>query len=232
MEHYAIDHELVIWLSSHIVESTRPVYDTADGRWTVSVSHAGETVVLRPAHIVLATGTLGPPRIPTVPGADTFKGFIQHALNFSGADGFAGKRVLVVGAANTAADICQDLHVSGAKAVTLLQRSSTCFVTSAWLRAHYAREYPVDMPTDVRDLKSASMPPGLLERLVRDGRKKGKGPTDSEEDRIMKDGLRERGFKMNEGWEGLGAWFLVLEKFGGASAALFILLRVLSYNHI
>lgn len=216
MEHYAHSQDLVIWCSSYILDNPRPVYDMASCRWTLTVSHAGSPVVLRPAHIVVATGTLGPARMPVIPGADLFHGGILHASQFRSGAPYAGKRVLVVGAANTAADVAQDLHHSGAAEVTILQRSSTCFVSSAFMRAHFAREYPNGMPTEERDFRAAGFPSGLLERVVRRAVESGKGPKDSEQDAKMKQGLREKGFHMNDGWEGLGAWFLVLNRFGGA----------------
>ena len=220
LEHYSVSQDLVIWHSSYIIDTPSPVYDANDSRWTLSISHAGKIVILRPAHIILATGTLGPPRMPTIPGASDFLGQTLHASAFSGAAPYVGKKVLVVGAANTGADVAQDLYHSGAASVTLLQRSSTCVVSAAWMRAHFAREYPDGVPTEVRDFKSAGFPLGLLERIVRKGKAEGKGPQDSEADKAMKEGMKKRGFKLNEGWEGLGAYFLVLDRFAGTSLPL------------
>lgn len=219
-EYYSASQDLVVWLSSYIINTPRPVYDAKASRWTISVSHAGKIVILRPAHIILATGTLGPPRMPTIPGASAFLGQTLHASTFYGAAPYAGKKVLVVGAANTGADVAQDLYHSGAASVTMLQRSSTCIVSETWMRAHWAREYPDGIPTDVRDFKSAGFPLGLLERIVRKLKAGGKGPQDNEADKAMKEGMKMRGFRLNEGWEGLGAYFLVLDRFGGTPIRL------------
>lgn len=221
MEAYAVSQDLVVWNSSYILDAPRPTYDAIAGRWTVSVSRAGKPVMLHPAHIVLATGTLGPPSMPTIPGADTFAGSIIHASRFSSAEAFAGKRVLVVGAANTGADVCEDLYHSGAKQVTILQRGSTCVVSVAWIREHYAHVFPEGVPIAVGDFRFAANPFGLREAEIKEARKRGNGNLDDENDAKMKEGLRKKGFKTNEGREGLGAGFLVVERFGGVFIACF-----------
>ncbi|EEB88493.1 hypothetical protein MPER_13640, partial [Moniliophthora perniciosa FA553] len=53
-----------------------------------------------PSHIVLATGTLGAPKMPTL-RQDVFKGKVVHACSYQGGREYAGKRVIVVGAGNT-----------------------------------------------------------------------------------------------------------------------------------
>lgn len=216
LEVYAALQDLVIWTSSEILDVPRPTYDGPAGRWTVSISRAGKTVVLRPTHIVLATGTLGPPSMPFVPGADTFNGEILHASTFSGAEAFAGKRVLVVGAANTAADVCKDLHYTGASAVTMLQRGSTCVISAALVRAYYGSMYPEGVPFEVGDFRHSAGLWGLREMEMKAALAQGDGPKDSDEDAKMKEGLREKGFRINEGRDGLGVGFLIVERFAGA----------------
>lgn len=113
LETYAINQDLLIWNSSYIESSPKPAYDDRTKRWTITVMHDSEAVVLRPAHIVLATGTLGKPHMPQVPLRDVFTGTVLHASDFKGANEYAGRHVLVVGAGNTAADVAQDLYTTG-----------------------------------------------------------------------------------------------------------------------
>lgn len=61
----------------------------------------GKDIKLRPAHIVLAAGTLGKLNIPEIPGRDAFSGPVLHSEGYNGDAEFAGKYVVVVGAGNS-----------------------------------------------------------------------------------------------------------------------------------
>ena len=49
----------------------------------VTVDRNGETVVLRPKQLVMATGMSGKPRMPDFPGMDRFKGDQHHSSRAS-----------------------------------------------------------------------------------------------------------------------------------------------------
>jgi len=78
---------------------------------------------------VFATGMSGKPNIPKIPGQDVFRGEQQHSSQHSGPDAYRGKRVVVIGANNSAHDICAALWEHEAD-VTMVQRSSTHIVRS------------------------------------------------------------------------------------------------------
>jgi putative flavoprotein involved in K+ transport len=96
----------------------------AEQQWEVTVQRNGETVVLRPKHLVFATGMSAVPNLPDYPGIDRFKGPQVHSSKFKGGDDWKGKKALVVGSNNSAHDICADLWEHGAQ-VTMVQRSTT-----------------------------------------------------------------------------------------------------------
>lgn len=70
--------------------------------------------------LIAATGTYGNPFIPRVSGADTFSGGQLHAARYRGAGAFAGQRVVVVGAGNSAVQIAAELAETAV--VTLASR--------------------------------------------------------------------------------------------------------------
>ena len=72
MEQYAESMDLLIWTSSYILPT--PQYDETTHSWSVTVSRNGQPVELKVKHIILATGTLGKPNFPDLPGLDTFRG--------------------------------------------------------------------------------------------------------------------------------------------------------------
>ena len=157
LEAYATLMELNFWGST---ECWSAAYDEALGEWRVVVDRAGQEVVLRPKHLVIATGMSGLPNLPSIPGAATFEGDQFHSSAYRTGKPYRGKHAVVVGSNNSAHDISQDLWEHDA-AVTMLQRSSTTVVrggrgggVSNYSEAAVAR----GITTDLADLIAASMP--------------------------------------------------------------------------
>lgn len=59
--------------------------------------------------VVSATGTWSAPDIPALPGQERFRGALLHSARYDAPERFAGKRVVVVGAGNSAAQIVAEL---------------------------------------------------------------------------------------------------------------------------
>ncbi|MDT0328616.1 ArsO family NAD(P)H-dependent flavin-containing monooxygenase [Nocardiopsis lambiniae] len=60
-------------------------------------------------YVISATGTWRSPYIPDIPGRDVFEGGQLHTVDHRRPDGFAGRRVVVVGGGNSAAQILAEL---------------------------------------------------------------------------------------------------------------------------
>lgn len=72
------------------------------GRWEVICQHlndAGTSFEERRVFdgVMVCTGHLWQPRVPTYPGIDNFKGRILHSHSYKNPKGFEGKTVLVIG---------------------------------------------------------------------------------------------------------------------------------------
>ncbi|KAL5482948.1 hypothetical protein ACEPAI_9543 [Sanghuangporus weigelae] len=208
LEQYVESQDLVVWTSSTIRPGS--TYDRSAGRWTVVVDKNGTEVILQPNHIVLSAGLLGEPIIPKVPSAEVFRGKIIHGSAYQGGHTFTSQRVLVVGAGNTSADICQDLVARGAKEVTMLQRSETVVVSAALKGKEWEVVFPEHTPTEVNDFRVAAMPLGQLRRILVKTNEKS-----TEFDREMHEGLQKKGFKLSDGPDGTGNKILVFERSGG-----------------
>ncbi|WP_198972891.1 flavin-containing monooxygenase [Xylophilus sp. ASV27] len=126
LEMYTRVMEVNYWSSTRC---TRARYDEDRQEWEVTVERGGQTLVLRPRHLVFATGMSGKAHVPTIDGQDVFKGEQQHSSEHPGPDAYRGKKVVVIGANNSAHDICAALWEHGAD-VTMVQRSSTHIVRS------------------------------------------------------------------------------------------------------
>ncbi|RAP63212.1 FAD-dependent oxidoreductase [Achromobacter sp. HZ01] len=160
LEMYTRIMEINYWTSS-TCQSAR--YDEDKQEWEVTVLRDGEPVVLRPKQLVLATGMSGKPNIPRFPGQDEFRGEQHHSSRHPGPDAYRGKNVVVIGANNSAHDICAALWEAGAH-VTMVQRSSTHIVRSDTLMdiglgALYSEQALANgMTTRKADLTFASLP--------------------------------------------------------------------------
>ena len=126
LEMYTKVMEVNYWSSTNCVKAR---YDAARKEWEVTVERDGETLVIRPKHLVFATGMSGKANVPKIEGQDVFKGEQQHSSQHPGPDAYRGKKVVVIGANNSAHDICAALWEHGAD-VTMVQRSSTHIVRS------------------------------------------------------------------------------------------------------
>ncbi|CAK5272379.1 unnamed protein product [Mycena citricolor] len=207
LEQYAVTQDLVVWTSSQLLPVPR--YDVDSRKWNLVIDRAGKHVPLRPAHIVIAGGTFGKPRTPDVPDSSIFTGSITHSSSYSGGASYAGKRVLVVGAGNSAADICQDLHAHGAQA-TMLQRSSSCVVSQSSARKRQSLAFPADVPIQINDFKTQAMPYLMLREVS-------SSLTQSfwDAEKELHEGLREAGLSLTMGKDGSGQFAMIYERFGG-----------------
>ena len=164
LEMYTKVMELNYW-SSTTAKSAR--YDEAKGEWTVVVERDGKEITLHPKQLVLATGMSGKANVPQIAGQDVFKGEQQHSSQHPGPDAYKGKKVVVIGANNSAHDICAALWEGGAD-VTMVQRSSTHIVKSDSLMdiglgdLYSERALANGVTTDKADMIFASLPYAIM----------------------------------------------------------------------
>uniref|UniRef100_UPI000482710D flavin-containing monooxygenase n=1 Tax=Paraburkholderia dilworthii TaxID=948106 RepID=UPI000482710D len=167
LEMYTKVMELNYW-GSTVCKSAR--YDEAKGEWIVEVEREGRNLTLRPKQLVLATGMSGKPNIPSFKGMDVFKGEQHHSSRHPGPDAYHGKKVVVIGANNSAHDICAALWEAGVD-VTMVQRSSTHIVKSDSLMEfalgdlYSERAVAAGMTTAKADLTFASIPYAILHQF-------------------------------------------------------------------
>lgn len=208
LKQYVESQDLVVWTKSHILPGAK--YDSETKRWNVVVRKDDRDIELHPVHIIMATSALGAPRIPEVPGTETFKGTVFHASKYMGGQPYAGKNCIVVGAGNTSADLCQDLWFRGAKSVTMVQRSSTCVVHINTVAGAMAKAYPDGVPYEICDIRFNAMPINLQRAMARE-----REAEMWEREKPLHDQLRKGGIRLNMGTDGSGQHFLIFERSGG-----------------
>ncbi|MFM0501391.1 NAD(P)/FAD-dependent oxidoreductase [Paraburkholderia caffeinilytica] len=212
LEMYTKVMELNYW-GSTVCKSAR--YDEAAAEWVVEVEHDGETLTLRPKQLVLATGMSGKPNIPSFKGMDVFKGEQHHSSKHPGPDAYKGKKVVVIGANNSAHDICAALWEAGVD-VTMVQRSSTHIVKSDSLMElalgdlYSERAVASGMTTSKADLTFASIPYKILHTF-----QKPVFDAIRERDAEFYDRLEKRGFMLDFGDDDSGLFMKYLRRGSG-----------------
>ena len=160
LEMYSKVMELNYWASTECLSAR---FDEQKQAWEVTVEREGQTIVLRPKQLVFALGVSGFPSVPKLPGAETFLGEQHHSSKHPGGEAYRGKKCVVLGANNSAHDICADLWEHGAD-VTMVQRSSTHIARSDSLMdlalggLYSDAAVKAGMTTNKADLTFASVP--------------------------------------------------------------------------
>ncbi|KIK59259.1 hypothetical protein GYMLUDRAFT_169675 [Collybiopsis luxurians FD-317 M1] len=210
LEQYAISQDLLVWTRSRIVPP--PTYSRETKRWTVNIDKAGESVILHPKHIVVATGTLGEPYVPKFEGKDLFQGQILHSSSFRGGSHFTGKRCVVIGTGNSGADIALDLSIHGAQSVTIIQRSSTCVQPADMIAKQLLGAYPINVPVEVSDFRAFATPTRRILEIFSQQRKISE-TWEKEKEFITQ--LQDAGMQVDLGPDDTGVLGLVYLRFGG-----------------
>jgi dimethylaniline monooxygenase (N-oxide forming) len=123
-----------------------------DGNWWITCDD-GSTRGYRA--VVVATGVFWSPRLPRHPGG--FEGTVSHSHEYRTPDRFAGRRVLIVGGANSAAEIA--VEVSAVAERTLMSMRSGAHVIPRWIGG---------APFDAGDVEPRNrLPWRLLNRIYR-----------------------------------------------------------------
>lgn len=89
-----------------------------NGGWIVETSEGH----YHAAMLVVATGIMSSPALPTFPGMDTYTGQLFHSTEYRRPDERLGQSILVIGIGNSAAEIASELAASG-RDVTVSVRS-------------------------------------------------------------------------------------------------------------
>jgi putative flavoprotein involved in K+ transport len=206
-ELYAEAMELNVWTGT---ELTGGAWDEAAQSWDIMLKRAdGTTRRMRPRHIVMANGVSTTPIMPDLPGLKDFKGAVRHSSKLGSGRDWAGKRALVLGTGTSGHDVAQDLTVSGAAEVTLIQRRPTLVVSLKEAQAPYAL-YDEEVPFEDKDLLAISFPFPVYKRAHQRMTR-----MNEHADGALLEGLRRRGFRLTSGPEGTGWQHLYQNRGGG-----------------
>jgi putative flavoprotein involved in K+ transport len=136
------------------VEVTR--LDRHGEGWALTTAGDGPVVADR---VVMATGHSNVPFMPDWPGG--FAGEIVHSADYRDPVPYVGRRVLVVGAGNSGAEIAVDLADGGAAEVLLAVRSAP----------HIVRRDTLGFPSQVLGIATGHLPARVVDPIARNLRR-------------------------------------------------------------
>lgn len=111
-------------------------WDESTQLWTISVTNASGPQTIQAKNLILASGLYASkPITPTWPGRSQFRGTAMHGSEYKTSKPWAGQRGIVVGTANTAQDVAENMVDAGFASVTMVQRGKTFVLPAEWLHA-------------------------------------------------------------------------------------------------
>jgi putative flavoprotein involved in K+ transport len=190
LEFYADTMELNIWTGT---EFTGGSYDENSDRWTLAVRRDdGTERVLRPRHVIFATGVSAIPVMPDIPGLSDFKGDLLHSSAFNSGAKWKGGKAIVFGTGNSGHDVAHDMCNTGV-ATTMVQRNSTLVVSLKEAQRIYDL-YQQGGSVDDCDLIATASPYPLLVKTYQQT-----AAACQANDREILDRLAARGFRLDNG---------------------------------
>lgn len=190
LEFYADTMELNVWTGT---EFTSGSYDEKSGTWSLTVRrNDGSERVLKPRHVIFATGVSAIPIKPDLPGMETFKGNLMHSSQYNSGAKWKGGKGIVLGTGNSGHDVAHDLHVSGVD-TTIVQRSTTLIVSLKEAQRVYDLYQEGSSVEDCDLIATASPYPVLVKgyQLTAAACQEG--------DKKLLEGLKARGFRLDNG---------------------------------
>ncbi|KAI1614844.1 hypothetical protein EDD36DRAFT_166345 [Exophiala viscosa] len=183
-------------------------WDQARETWTLNLRRQGTAQTLTCRYVVMATGGGGQiPMMPTYPGQEDFQGTVLHSVDYKSAEPWQGKAGIVIGTANTAHDVAEDMVEAGLSSITMVQRTRTYVLPAGYFKVISDRSYNENVSTVDADRESYSMPYAITRHM---SRKALHAAAEKEPERF--DALEKAGFKVEPFGD---IMYHICEKLGG-----------------
>lgn len=163
-QRYVKKYGLNVQTSSRVEKAT---WNKQDKIWTVTIKSKNGIENMRARHLVLAIGAGGSvPKMPVLPGQEEFQGTVLHSVNYRNAKGWKGKKGVIIGTANTAHDVAEDMLDAGLNSVTMVQRNATPILRIQYYRHALDGVYNDEIPTAQSDRLWLTATPSPITRLL------------------------------------------------------------------
>lgn len=204
-QQYVKENDINLMLSTN---AEKAYFDPATQIWTLQIRTQGNLIYMRTRHLVMALGAGGQiPKMPSFANQSSFRGELLHSGSYKSSKQWAGKRGVVIGSANTAHDICNDMLGAGLSSITMVQRGRTPVIPVQCWSGIYDPIYKDDVPVSQADSMMIPLPTVLQRAMNMRAVKKY-----SDEHPELFDGLEKAGFKVERYMD---LYHCLYERFGG-----------------
>ncbi|KAH8816732.1 hypothetical protein F5884DRAFT_842242 [Xylogone sp. PMI_703] len=154
-----------IWTATNMESSS---WSEERRLWTCKLNRSGREVILTAHHLVFALGAGSlAPLTPQIAGREKFKGITLHSADYKSATDWKGKRGVVIGSANTAHDVVEDMVDAGLVSTTMVQRNRTFVLPVEHYMTVTTPQYNDKIPTDTSDRSGFSMPLAIGRKVAK-----------------------------------------------------------------
>jgi cation diffusion facilitator CzcD-associated flavoprotein CzcO len=201
---YVQMYDLDVWLSTLLEKAS---WNSKERNWTLQISRIGRKSIIQTKHLVLAIGAGGQvPKTPELSNRNLFKGEVLHTVEYKNSKAWTGLTGVVVGSANSAHDITDDMLQSGLKSVTMVQRGRTPVLPVEYYRRIYDSMYNDKIPVAISDEMTMTQPTAIARLMAM----KALGKFASEEPERF-DALERQGFRVERH---IDMYHCLYERFG------------------
>ena len=163
-EDYVEKYDLRVWTSAHVKSAT---WNEKDRHWIIPLQRSGNDITLTARHMIFAIGAGGQsPKMPSFPDRGLFRGEVLHTVDYKAAKHWKDKEGVVIGAANSAHDVADDMVMAGLSSVTMVQRNPTWIFPIASYKAMTDPIYNDHIPTHISDRIFMGLPTFANDQIV------------------------------------------------------------------
>ena len=162
---FAKNYDLDIRLSTTV---NRARFDDKSKTWTVGLSAKdGSETTITARHLILAMGAGGQvPKVPYIPNVELYKGKLLHSKDYKSSTAWTGQKGVIIGTANTAHDVAEDMLAAGLSSVTMVQRNATPMLPLPFFKGIYDPVYNLEIPVEIADRTFFHSPIPLSRQLA------------------------------------------------------------------
>lgn len=145
-----------VWCNTNLDSGS---WDEQRKIWTLHVAQAEDSKTIQARNIIMAVGACGQiPVMPNLPGRLDFQGIVLHSADYKSSEPWKGKTGIVVGTANTAHDVAEDMVRAGLTSIIMVQRGRTFVLPVETYKQFSDFSYNTEIPTSESDFEAMSTP--------------------------------------------------------------------------
>ena len=133
-------------VTAHIRYGARVIRTQLNAGTDTWATTLGDGRVMTSRYVIAATGLFGRPKLPLIPGLDTFAGKTMHTARWDHQHDLRGRRVAIIGTGATAVQVIPEIAAIAAKLV-VFQR------TPIWLSPKFDRQFAPYSRRSIRRFK-------------------------------------------------------------------------------